>query len=127
MGPVLRVPALAPFPRCPDRRCGQAWTHAETGGPIRGILKCVRSSCRQRWTIEPLDAGSVRAQLEQQYEDVAIAADVMRRFRLPERIDQPMYLQMPIDSQLWSDYVNDKGRSPRHRMVSLVRRILNVA
>lgn len=117
--------ALAPFLRCPDQRCRQPFVHVETETRFRGALRCVRSSCRQRWFAEPLDAGRLRPQLEQTYEDAAIAADLMVYFRLPEAIVDPMFLHLPLTSDLWQLFINDRASAPRERTRRIVRRALD--
>jgi hypothetical protein len=90
---------------------------------FRGALKCVRSSCRTRWFAEPLEAGDVRRQLEEAYLDSQIVKDLMIRCQLPETIDQPMYLQLPITLELWSDYARVE-ETPRTRTIQLLKRLL---
>jgi hypothetical protein len=98
--------------------------HAETAEPFRGIIKCVRKSCSQRWMAEPLDAGSVREQLLERFEDATIASDIMRRFHLPELIDAPAFLQIPLNSDLWTGYVHSRHLAAVDRQRQLVGRLL---
>jgi hypothetical protein len=91
---------------------------------FRGALKCVRSSCRIRWFAEPIEAGSVRGQLEEAYQDPQIATDLMARFNLPDTIDTPMYLQIPITIELWADYSSDQITKPRSKTIRLLRQFL---
>lgn len=125
MHPVIQVDALVPTLRCPDRRCRQAFIHAETEEPFRGVLKCVRSSCRQRWFAEPLQRGSVRHQLEESYGDPSIVRDLMERLRLPEFIEAPAFVQIPLNSELWSGYISDRESRPRSRTRRLIRGALD--
>jgi hypothetical protein len=99
--------------------------HAETADPFRGIIKCVRKSCSQRWMAEPLDAGSVRAQLLERFEDAAIADDIMRRFHLPESIDAPAFLQMPLNAELWNGYIDTRHLAARARQRELLNRLVD--
>jgi hypothetical protein len=52
---------------------------------------------------------------------------LMIRLRLPERTDDPMFLQMPLTSELWQGYVNDRDVIPRNRTRRLLRALLSVA
>lgn len=107
VAPILRVPALSPILRCPDKRCRRTFEHAKIDGRYRGALRCVRTSCRTTWFAEPLEAGSVRRQLEDSFCDSIIANDLMARLRLPESIDCPMFLQIPLTLELWLGYNKD--------------------
>lgn len=108
MNPTLRVPALAEQPRCPDQRCHRIFVSVETEVPLRGLVKCTRKSCEQRWFVEPLDAGDIRAQLLDRYDDAGIVTDLMVRLHLPNWIGRPMYLQIPTSGELWDDYVKSR-------------------
>jgi hypothetical protein len=125
VNPVLRVPALVPFLRCPDLRCKQAFIHVESEERFRGLVKCMRKTCQQRWFAEPLERGNVRYQLEETYGDPNIVNDLMIRLNLPDDITEPMFLQIPLSAELWSGYMNDRDRRPRSRTRRLVRLVLD--
>jgi hypothetical protein len=126
VNPIIRVEALVPSLRCPDRRCEQPVVYMHSEERYRGLLKCTRPSCptRARWFAEPLEVGDVRPQLELAYLDPQIALDLMQRFRLPPAIAMPMYLQIPLTRDLWSDYLSDRDVRPRSRSIRLIRQIL---
>jgi hypothetical protein len=128
MNPIIRVPALVPSLRCPDRRCEQPVVYMHAEERFRGLLKCTRSSCptRARWFAEPLEPGEIRPQLEIAYLDPQIALDLMYRFRLPDAVGEPMYLQIPLTRELWSDYLGDQDPRPRNRSIRLIRNLLTV-
>lgn len=92
---------------------------------FRGIVKCPRSSCAQRWFVEPLDAGNLRYQLEDRYADVRVVRDIMARLNLPAVIAEPMFLQMPIGGELWEGYVRDRDPVARNRTIRLLHRIVD--
>lgn len=122
--PILLVPALVPFLRCPDQRCRRWFGKIEPESRYRGALECLRSGCGCRWFAEPLDRGSIRRQLEDALCDPGIANDLMIRFRLPESIDSAMFLQIPLTGELWDGYVKDADRT-RSRTRRLIARFLD--
>lgn len=126
MNVIIRVPALVYSLRCPDRRCGHPFDYVETAMPFRGALKCPVSRCRTRWFAEPLVTGNVRDQLFAFYDDPRIVGDLVRRFRLPELIEQPMYFQIPLSQELWSGYLRNRDAMPRQRIRQLVAAALLV-
>jgi hypothetical protein len=124
MTPVLRGEALVPYLRCPDRRCRQPVINVESGRRYSGALRCIRSSCRQHWFVESLDAGDVRAQLAELWDGNLEWVDyVMRRDHLPSHIDQAMYYQIPLSTELWSGYVSSRGDPEHQRRRHLLTRV----
>lgn len=68
----------------------------------------------------------MRAQLLERFEDAPIADDIMRRFHLPESIDAAAFLQIPLNAELWSGYIETRHLSGTERQRKLLQRVIDV-
>lgn len=83
--------SLEPIIRCPNRRC-QAIAYDVSGDLI--TLKCAR--CGWHWWANRFDAGDIRAQVRAQFDGNELFVELLDAIGAPERIDQPMFWQLPI-------------------------------
>lgn len=119
------LPFVAEQLRCPRRDCAKPFLAVASEEPFRGALRCLRRTCECRWFVEPLGRGLVRGYLVENYDDVAVAEALIAQLQLPEWIDRPAYLQLPVSGPLWHEYVVGRDGTPRAASLRLLRHALS--
>lgn len=87
-----------------------------------GALKCDR--CNAHWWATRLDAGSIREQLLNDFEDVELVDALMSLFGLPALIEEPRFWQIRLDGQQWYRYNQTATSGMRGRSIALLRGVV---
>lgn len=118
--PPPRFCSLSAAIRCPDRRCARlVFSSPEQ---FLGVLQCDR--CKGHFWVTRLEAGSVRAQLVEDYDgDAGVADHMMALFDLPAEIDRPMYWHIWLTHKESHAYNTDTAPA---RSLRLFRRLIDV-
>jgi hypothetical protein len=87
-----------------------------------GALKCDR--CGAHWWATRFDAGSIRSQLLEDFEDVELADALMSLFGLPAIIEERRYWQINLDGRQWYRYQQDTAPGIRGRSIALLRGVV---
>ena len=117
MPPFLIEPVL----RCPYCRKTPRGYHEI----FAGALMC--ENCRRHWWATVLEAGVLRRQLLDLYNEQPLADALIAMFRLPESIDERSYWQIQITGREFYRYTTNAEVGPLGRSAALLRRIVGLS
>ena len=110
--------SLVPTLRCP--KCDKKVFRMDPELFI-GTLACEKKQCDCRWWATALSAGSVPAQLVEQFEDEAFVAELVAAWHLPPALPEPMFWQIPLTGHQHYAYQRDGSRHLLRTLVLVLR------
>lgn len=116
--------SLEPVLRCPARQCGRVLIDVELELGSTTALRCPRKKCRSHWWATHLEAGNIRQQLLDDFEDETVVDQLMGVFGLPLTIDRPMYWQVWLTGEEFHGF--NKTKTAGGRTVALFRNLLTL-